>query len=64
MAQPLSTPHPLTAPALAGRRAVRVVAAAGGLIGAALVLGTMALWLRYGTAVFFDTISSGIAACL
>jgi hypothetical protein len=64
MAQPLSTPHPLTATAPSGRGAVRAVAAAGGLIGAALVLGTLALWLHYGTAVFFDTISSGIAACL
>jgi hypothetical protein len=64
MAQPLSTSHPLTATAPAGRGAVRAVAAAGGLIGAALVLGTLALWLHYGTAVFFDTISSGIAACL
>jgi hypothetical protein len=52
----------MTAPA--GRGAVRVVAVAGSLIGAALVLGTLALWLHYGTAVFFDTISSGIAACL
>ena len=64
MAQPLSTSHPLNAAAPAGRGVVRAVAVAGGLIGAAVVLGTLALWVHYGTAVFFDMISSGIAACL
>jgi hypothetical protein len=41
-----------------------MLAVAGGLIGAAVVLGTLALWAHYGTAVFFETISAGIAACL
>ena len=26
-------------------------------------LGTLVLWFHYGTAVFFETIASGIAAC-
>jgi hypothetical protein len=69
MAQPLSTSHPLGPAAPAGRGAARAVAVAGSLIGAAVILGTLAfgtlaLWVHYGTAVFFDTISSGIAACL
>ena len=64
MAQPLSSSHPLGAGAPSGHGAVRALAVACGLIGAAVVLGTLALWAHYGTAVFFETISSGIAACL
>ena len=37
---------------------------AGGVgLGAALLLGALVLWFHYGTAVFFEMISSGIAAC-
>jgi hypothetical protein len=38
-----------------------VLAAAG--IGVALLLGALVLWFRYGTAVFFEMIASGFAAC-
>jgi hypothetical protein len=31
--------------------------------GAALLLGTLALWAHYGTTVFFETLASGVAAC-
>ena len=64
MAQPLFSSHPLGVGAPSGRGAVRALAVACGLIGTAVVLGTLALWAHYGTAVFFETISSGIAACL
>jgi hypothetical protein len=64
MAQPLSSSHPLGAGAPSGRPAVRALAVACGLIGAVVVVGTLALWAHYGTAVFFETISAGIAACL
>jgi len=64
MAQPLSSSHPLGAGARSGRPAVRALAVACGLIGAVVVVGTLALWAHYGTAVFFETISAGIAACL
>jgi hypothetical protein len=30
---------------------------------AAILLGASVLWIRYGTAVFFEMIASGIAAC-
>jgi hypothetical protein len=43
---------------------MRALAVASGVIGAAVVLGTLALWAHYGTAVFFETILAGIAACL
>ena len=38
-----------------------VVAGAG--LAAALLLGALGLWYHYGTAVFFEMIASGIAAC-
>ena len=36
------------------------IAAAAGI----LVAGTVALWAHYGTAVFYEMIVAGIAACL
>ena len=41
------------------RRAVLLVAAFLG----AILAGTIALWAHYGTAVFFETIRAGFAAC-
>ncbi len=38
-----------------------VVAGAG--LGAAVLLGALALWFHYGTAVFFEMLASGIGAC-
>jgi hypothetical protein len=32
-------------------------------LGAASAVGALALWFHYGTAVFFEMIASGIAAC-
>jgi hypothetical protein len=63
MAQPISTQQmPVSlAPARKGRA---VVAMAGAALGAVVLLGTLALWFHYGTAVFFEMIASGIAACL
>jgi len=58
MAQPVSPQQPLAAP-----RPVRVMAVAGGAIGVFILLGTVALWGRYGTAVFFEMVTSGFAAC-
>jgi hypothetical protein len=37
-----------------------LVAAAAGIV----VAGTVALWAHYGTAVFYEMIVAGIAACL
>jgi hypothetical protein len=36
---------------------------AGAGLGAALLAGALVLWFHYGTAVFFEMIASGIAAC-
>lgn len=40
-------------------RALAVTAAAV----AVMLAGTLALWAHYGTAVFYETILAGIAAC-
>lgn len=61
MAQPLSTQP--ASPAIGPARAVSALAVAGAGLGAALLLGTLALWFHYGTAVFFETIAAGIAGC-
>jgi uncharacterized MAPEG superfamily protein len=44
----------------APRRATVLLMAA--VLGA-IVAGTVALWAHYGTAVFFETIRAGFAAC-
>jgi len=40
-------------------RPLLLLAAAGGI----LLAGTVALWAHYGTAVFYEMIVAGIAAC-
>jgi hypothetical protein len=59
MAQPVSMPPAVVSP----RRAGSIIAVAGAGLGAALLLGALGLWFHYGTAVFFEMIASGIAAC-
>jgi len=65
MVQPVYTQHNVSAaigpPKI--NRAWPVFAVAGAGLGTALLLGTLALWFHYGTAVFFETIASGISAC-
>jgi len=48
----------LETPRLASRPFLLVGALAG-----VLIAGTLALWVLYGTAVFFEMIAAGIAAC-
>jgi hypothetical protein len=45
------------------RRVASAIVLGGAGLGAALLLGALVLWFHYGTAVFFEMISSGIAAC-
>jgi hypothetical protein len=63
MVQPMSTSQEVPTVLSPARRAGAVVAIAGASLGAALLLGALILWLHYGTAVFFEMIASGIAAC-
>jgi hypothetical protein len=52
---PLETDAP---PRLLARPAL-VLGAVGGI----LLAGTIALWAYYGTAVFFEIVRAGVAAC-
>jgi hypothetical protein len=60
MAQPLSG-HDMIA---AKRPSVTVALLWGGAALATIILlATLALWFHYGTAVFFEMIAAGFAAC-
>ena len=50
-------------PATSQKGRVATVGAASAAVGAILLLGALALWAHYGTAVFFEMLASGIAAC-
>ena len=56
---PMSEDASIPDAAAPGRGALLLTAGAMGLVLAA----TIALWAHYGTAVFFETIRSGLAAC-
>ena len=61
MAQPLSTQQEM--PLRPARRIAQVIVVAAASLGAALMACALVLWFHYGTAVFFEMIASGIAAC-
>ena len=58
MAQPQQIPATLPP-----RRVAQAIVMAGAGVGVVALLGSLVLWLRYGTAVFFETIVAGISAC-
>lgn len=63
MVQPVPTPASTMAPTRPqGRVAAAIVWTAAGL-GAAALVGALALWFHYGTTVFFEMIAAGISAC-
>jgi hypothetical protein len=62
MAQPISTQQ-LSGAAQPAPRIAPAIVVAGAVLGAAVLLGALALWVHYGTAVFFEMIASGVAAC-
>ena len=63
MAQPLSSRPDLLAAAPPSRRGTSAIVVGAAGLGAAAMLGAAVLWFHYGTAVFFEMIASGIAAC-
>jgi hypothetical protein len=62
MAGPYTTPQQISA-TIPPRRIPQVIVMGGAGVGVVAVLGALALWFRYGTAVFFETIAAGISAC-
>jgi len=62
MAQPASARQEMIATRPSSRAGSAVVWSAASL-GGVILLGTAALWMHYGTAVFFEMIAAGISAC-
>jgi len=63
MVQPISTQQGMIAATRPQGRVASAIVWGAGLLGALAVLGAAALWFHYGTAVFFEMIAAGIAAC-
>jgi hypothetical protein len=63
MAQPISTQPGTASASPASHRITLMVVVGAAVLGAAALLGAAVLWFHYGTAVFFEMIASGIAAC-
>jgi ABC-type proline/glycine betaine transport system permease subunit len=62
MAQPVSTQPEMPA-MLPGRKVASAIVVGSAALGAVVVAGALGLWFHYGTAVFFEMITSGISAC-
>jgi len=63
MAQPISTQQEIPSVLRPARRLMPAIVVTGVALGVAILLGALVLWFHYGTAVFFEMIASGIAAC-
>jgi len=63
MAQPVSTQPEIPSALRPVRRTAPAIVAGAAVLGVAILLGALVLWFHYGTAVFFEMIASGIAAC-
>ena len=62
MAHLLSTPQAFQR-TFGSARLARAVVLGGAALGVLLVVAAAVLWLHYGSAVFFEMIASGFAAC-
>ena len=63
MAQPILTPHESVAAAPSAGAARTAIVWGGAGLASLAVVGALALWAHYGTAVFFETIRAGFTAC-
>lgn len=63
MAQPVSPPQEMSSILPPSRKLAPAIVAGVAALGAMALLGALALWVHYGTAVFFEMIASGISAC-
>ena len=63
MALPISTPQQVSGMLRPARRVASAIVVGAAGLGAVLLMGALALWFHYGTAVFFEMIASGISAC-
>ena len=63
MARPISAPNGMLPATPPKARAASVIVWSAAVFGVLAVLAAAALWIYYGTAVFFEMIAAGIAAC-
>ena len=63
MARPIPAQDAMTSAAPPGGRLASVIVWSAATFGALAVAAAAALWIYYGTAVFFEMIAAGIAAC-
>jgi hypothetical protein len=63
MAQPISTQPEMHSMPTPPRRVGQALVVGGTALGAVILFGALVLWFHYGTAVFYEMIASGIAAC-
>jgi hypothetical protein len=63
MAQPASARQEMISTTRPHSRAGSIILWSAAGLGGLAVLGAVALWIHYGTAVFFEMIAAGIAAC-
>jgi len=63
MAQPVSAPKGILSASPPKARMSSLIVWGAAVLGVFVVAAAAALWIYYGTAVFFEMIASGIAAC-
>ena len=63
MVQPISTQQGTMATTRPQGRVASAIVWGGAGLGALVTLAAAALWFHYGTAVFFEMLAAGIAAC-
>ena len=63
MARPVSAQNDMLPATPPKARAASVIVWSAAVLGALAVVAAAALWIYYGTAVFFEMIAAGIAAC-
>ena len=63
MAQPIQAQQDMMSAARPPSRAGQIIVWGAAGLGGLAVLGAVALWIHYGTTVFFEMITAGIAAC-
>ncbi|MBR1121726.1 hypothetical protein JQ628_09410 [Bradyrhizobium lablabi] len=63
MAQPIHAQQNMISDARPAGRAAKIIVGSAAGLGGLVLLGAAALWVHYGTAVFFEMIAAGIAAC-
>jgi len=63
MAQPVSARQEMISAARPQSRAGSIIVWSAAGLGGVIVLAAVALWVHYGTAVFFEMIAAGISVC-